>query len=261
MKNSRHTHRIGTAAVTAAVIPALLLAAPAHADGSGTVKARTQRMTAANLNSKQEGWYNAGDRLTLVCSTRGQNVKGFFSFNIPGGWDNLWYKTSDGHYVADVDIETGTLNAVVKDCSVAPPPAQPAPAAQPTPGRAMGKTRTTNPAYWGWCTWGAAQKWYEASGNKYFPALSGNAKAWKDSARGAGWTVVDDAQPRSIVVFQPGVQGAFGDGHVAWVNSVSRRSDGVYADVVEMNAPAGGFGKFSTRSVKDVPGMSFILMP
>lgn len=28
-----------------------------------------------------------------------------------GGWDNLWYKTSDNHYVADVDIETHTLNA------------------------------------------------------------------------------------------------------------------------------------------------------
>jgi murein DD-endopeptidase MepM/ murein hydrolase activator NlpD len=96
--------------------PSLLSAAPAHADASATVKVKTQRMSDANLSSPQNGWYNPGDQLTLVCSRRGQNVKGFFSFNIPGGWDNLWYKTSDGSFVADVDIETGTLNNVAKDC-------------------------------------------------------------------------------------------------------------------------------------------------
>jgi len=86
-------------------------------------------MTDASLGSRQDGWYNPGDRLTLVCSKRGQNVKGYFSFNIPGGWDNLWYKTSDGHFVADVDIETGTLDAVAPACGSgggnhAPPPSQ-----------------------------------------------------------------------------------------------------------------------------------------
>lgn len=91
-------------------------AAPAHADSSGTVKAKTQRMSDANLGSQQNGWYNPGERVSLVCSKRGQPVKGFFSFNIPGGWDNLWYKTSDGNFVADVDIETGTLNDVAPDC-------------------------------------------------------------------------------------------------------------------------------------------------
>lgn len=103
----------------------------AHADSSATVKTRTQRMSEANLNSHQNGWYNAGDHLTLVCSRRGQAVKGFFSFNIPnGGWDNLWYRTSDGNFVADVDIETGTLNVVAPDCGSGSPPAAAAPAAQ-----------------------------------------------------------------------------------------------------------------------------------
>jgi hypothetical protein len=58
-------------------------------------------MADANLKSQQNGWYNVRDQLTLVCSKRGQAVKGFFSFNIPNnGWDNLWYKTSDGNFVA-----------------------------------------------------------------------------------------------------------------------------------------------------------------
>lgn len=89
----------------------------ALADATATVKARTQRMADADLSAQQHGWYNPGDKVTLVCSKRGQNVKGYFSFNIPGGWDNLWYKTSDGDFVADVDIETGTLNIVAPDCS------------------------------------------------------------------------------------------------------------------------------------------------
>lgn len=258
----RHTSRcIWAAAMAGVAAPTLLVAAPAHADAVGTVKVRTQRMTAPNLTSAQEGWYNPGDRLTLVCSTRGQNVKGYFSFNIPGGWDNLWYRTSDNHYVADVDIETGTLTSVAKDCSAPQPRQQAATAPSATPGRAMGATRDSNPGIWGWCTWGAAQKWYEATGDSYFPAVRGDAESWASSARAAGWTVVDDAQPRSLVVFQPGAQGALADGHVAWVNSTNQRLDGLYIDVVEMNAPAGGFGKWSTRTVKQVPGMSYILMP
>lgn len=105
---------------------------PAHADASATVKVRTQRMSGPTLDSNQNGWYNPGDRLTLVCSLRGQPVKGYFSFNIPGGWDNLWYKTSDGNFVADVDIETGTLDTVARDCNAQPPnpaPVSPPPAA------------------------------------------------------------------------------------------------------------------------------------
>jgi hypothetical protein len=117
---------MATAGFTAS---AVLFAAPAHADAPATVKTHTQRMSDANLGSQQNGWYNAGDQITLVCSRRGQPVKGYFSFNIPnGGWDNLWYKTSDGNFVADVDIETGTLNDVASDCGAGggtPPPSPP----------------------------------------------------------------------------------------------------------------------------------------
>ncbi|WP_175616191.1 M23 family metallopeptidase [Mycobacterium sp. GA-1841] len=85
-------------------------------------------MSQPNLGSQQNGWYNEGDRLTLVCSERGQKVKGFFSFNIPGGWDDLWYKTSDGNFVADVDIETGTLDVVAPGCGAPNPDNQSPPA-------------------------------------------------------------------------------------------------------------------------------------
>ena len=82
----------------------------------GVVMAQTQRMSAATLKSQQLGWYGVGTNLSLVCHATGQAVKGYFSFNIKGGFDSLWYKTTDGGYVADVDIQTGTLNAVGPGC-------------------------------------------------------------------------------------------------------------------------------------------------
>ena len=97
--------------------------------------------------------------------------------------------------------------------------------------RATGMAQGVNPGTQGQCTWGAAQKWFEASGS--YPALTGNAMSWSDSAMAAGWTVVDDAQDRSIVVFQPGVAGAGDVGHVAWVDSVSQQPDGPWIHVTE----------------------------
>ena len=133
-------------------------------------------------------------------------------------------------------------------------------AAQVVGGRATGRTQGINPGTDGQCTWGAAQKWFEASGS--YPAMRGDALAWRDSAIAAGWTVVDAAQPRSIVVFPPGVAGAGGYGHVAWVDSVSQGAAGTSIHVTEMNnTQLGGVGIFNGRDVAQVPGMSYILLP
>jgi surface antigen len=267
---SRHpkatSHGLAALAVAALVagtgLQAMTEAPSASADASATVEAETQRMSDANLTSPQAGSYHPGDQLTLVCSARGQNVNGFFSSDIPGGWDNLWYQTSDGNFVADADIDTGTLNVVTPECS--PPPqaasSEPAQAQVPYADRATGRTQGNNPGTDGQCTWGAAAKWFEASGT--YPGVRGDALAWRDSAIAVGWTVVDDAQDRSIVVFQPGIAGAGGYGHVAWVDSVSERPDGRWIHVTEMNnSQLGGVGIFNDRDVKDVPGMSYILLP
>lgn len=247
-------------ATMAAVLTAcgLVFAASAEAEPVGTVKARTQRMSEPTLNSRQDGWYNVNDRLKLVCAARGQATRGFFSSTIPnGGWNTLWYKTSDGHFVSGVDIETGTPNAVAPDCA-GRDDHEVMPAANA--GRAMGQRRLTNSGAEGQCTWGALHQWFEAGG--YYPALDGNAMDWAASARAYGWTVVTDAQPRAIVVFQPWLPGISAYGHAAWVNSVSERFDGRWINITEMNNGShGGVGEWWTRDVKEVPGMSYILMP
>jgi len=87
---------------------------PAHAANPATVMATTQRMTAATLQADQHGTYAAGRQLTLVCHARGQSVQGYYSPWV--GRDNLWYQVSDGFWVADVDINTGSNDPIVSAC-------------------------------------------------------------------------------------------------------------------------------------------------
>ncbi|SEB58853.1 peptidoglycan DD-metalloendopeptidase family protein [Arthrobacter woluwensis] len=99
----------------------LLVAAPAPADAAtptGKVAIKTQRMAKATLNGTQLGWYNAGQTLTLKCYARGQAVSGYYSPWLPnGGLDDLWYKTSDNGFVADVDINTNSNDPVTPACT------------------------------------------------------------------------------------------------------------------------------------------------
>lgn len=104
--------------LVAAMLLALLavqasLAGPAYAAPTGTVMVQTQRMTGPSLNTVQRDWYYQRQVLSLTCYSRGQSVQGYYSPWLPnGGWDNLWYKVSDGYWVADVDINTGSNNPV-----------------------------------------------------------------------------------------------------------------------------------------------------
>lgn len=91
-----------------------------------TVMAQTQRQANPNLKANEfKGWYAKGTRVTLICYTYGQAVKGWGSPWIPGGWDSLWYKTSAGTYSADVDLATGSNGpAIATKCgSTTPAPA------------------------------------------------------------------------------------------------------------------------------------------
>lgn len=217
----------------------------ASADASGTVEVETQHMPEANPTSYQGGSYITGDQLTSVCAKVN---------------DHLLYQTSDGLFVADGNTVSGTVKGPAPECSSAPPGVDGEAAPVADAGRATGRTRGVNPGTEGQCTWGAAQKWFEASGS--YPALFGDALSWNDAATAAGWTVTDDAQDRSIVVFEPGVAGAGSVGHVAWVDSVSQRADGRWIHVTEMNnSYLGGVGIFNDRDIMDVPGMSYILLP
>lgn len=112
---TRQLANLVTMLVTAAIL--ILVGGgmtPANATtGSGKVMpTTTQQMTAPSLKSTQVGTYRKNQVLSLTCYVRGQSVTGYF-----GGPDNIWYKVSDGRYVADIDLETGSNNPITSKCS------------------------------------------------------------------------------------------------------------------------------------------------
>lgn len=84
----------------------------------GKVMVNTQRMTGPALPPKytQQGVFTKGSRLVLSCYARGQRVSGYFT-PITGLRSDIWYKTSSGKWVADIDIDTGKNGPVTGKCS------------------------------------------------------------------------------------------------------------------------------------------------
>lgn len=118
-----------------------------------------------------------------------------------------------------------------------------------------GQRSSYNWATAGQCTWGALAKWKASEG--YYPGgWTGNAMVWDTGAASAGYTVSGTPRTRSIVVFEPGVEGASSVGHVAWVTAVN----GSQVTIVEMNALAGPYN-YNTRTVTDQAGMKYIYAP
>jgi surface antigen len=151
-------------------------------------------------------------------------------------------------------LNTGSNEPVVPRCDgEAPEPVGPA--------RATGRTTQDNTAPLGSPTWGALEKRFQVSNRQFYPAISGQSKDLADAARAAGWTVVERPEPRSIVVFAPGVDRAPPFGHVAWVDTTAKRGDGLYVSITEVRGNGDGLNTWTSRQVKDLPGMSYILLP
>lgn len=118
----RNTRSVAALGAAVAVVATAQVAIAGHADAAttnDTVMVTTQRMSSDTLNSAQVGTYGAGSHLSLACYARGESVTGYYSRYIPGRYDNLWYQVSDGYWVADVDINTGSNNPVVPACKTA----------------------------------------------------------------------------------------------------------------------------------------------
>lgn len=60
-----------------------------------------------NTSGKVQKTYPTGGKVTVTCQTRGESVNGH----------NVWDKTTDGCYVSDHYVLTGTPNFVVDACS------------------------------------------------------------------------------------------------------------------------------------------------
>ncbi len=109
-----------------------------------------------------------------------------------------------------------------------------------------------NSAYFGVCTWYA---WYRHQNE---PLLKlGMAGSWARNAPGHGLAVGSTPRVGATAVFQPGVQGAGGSGHVGHVEQVL---SGGWFIISEMNFTwnGGGWGRVDWRYVHVGSGVSFI---
>jgi surface antigen len=108
------------------------------------------------------------------------------------------------------------------------------------------------PGSFGQCTWWAQ---YERRDENL--AYMGDASDWAVVAAQRGLQVGDNPAPGATAVFQPGVQGAGGGGHVAHVIAVY--PDGWFL-ISEMNFywNGGGWGRVDYRYAHSGPGVEFI---
>ncbi|WP_157897691.1 CHAP domain-containing protein [Mycolicibacterium rutilum] len=207
--------------------------------GAGELNVRS----APSANSQKIGSIADNSRVVIVCHSRGDEFSGG-PYRLT---TNIWNRLDTGGYVTDAMLVTGSNDPVVPRCDAASAPA-----------RATGRTSAKNPEEPGSPAWAALAKWHQVSPKKLYPALSGPPREWAASARVSGWTVLTRPEPRSIVVFAPGADGA---GHVAWVDTTATRGGGQFIGITEAHKTGDGLIVWSSREVRHEPGMSYILLP
>jgi surface antigen len=110
----------------------------------------------------------------------------------------------------------------------------------------------------GQCTYWANYRYHELTGN--WVSWTGNADQWVAGARAAGWHVSTSPHVPSIIVLMPYVQGAYGYGHVAVVESEDDNASPVVVHTSNMNwfNGGGGWDKESDYDFTVGPGVYFV---
>ncbi len=140
----------------------------------------------------------------------------------------------------DPGQSTGTTNGITTGINLPPPQ--------------MGNGNTLDRFAFGQCTYWANLRYHELTG--YWVPWLGNAYQWAYGAETSGWVVSATPMVPSIIVLQPGVQGAGGYGHVAIVERIN--PDGsVYTSNYNWYAN-GGWDTLSYWTFHPGPGVSFV---
>lgn len=106
----------------------------------------------------------------------------------------------------------------------------------------------------GQCTYWANLRYHQLTG--YWVPWLGNAYQWAAGAQASGWVVSSTPRVPSIIVLQPGVQGASGLGHVGIVERIN--NDGsVYTSNYNWYV-GGGWDILSYYTFYPGPGVSFV---
>lgn len=159
-----------------------------------------------------------GQTVTIVCTTRSEPVTGKY------GTSNIWDKLSNGSWVADAFVFTGTSGPVEPECG----PTGARPAGDDYPYRGNPNIVDRWAMYSGQCTSWVAWRMEQLNGyfhnNGWRNGIAGhwgNAHEWNDNAARLGYRV--DRTPRvgAIAQWEPNAGGASGLGHVAYISAVN----------------------------------------
>lgn len=170
-----------------------------------------------------------------------------------------WYRAASGALVSLNTAWVPNYGAAATAANVT----NYAPLAAPTPPKGLSQWAYTGlAAYtepwgvhqgysWGWCTSGAALLAHNWVGGL------GNAIDWTRNAAARGMATGYTPRVGATVVYQPGVQGASGGGHVGHVYAVYANGWFISEDA-NFSWNGGGFGRISFRYAHAGPGVSFI---
>lgn len=166
-----------------------------------------------------------------------------------GGTKSSWEKT-----LLTNDFRTRNGYIENRDCDVSK--ANRARACSPAP---VGTKQSSNTKAWGWCTWGAVEKWKAFTG--YYPNIPGDAKDMDTNAVNKGFRVRTEPRPASMIVFNDTSRYSQW-GHIGWVTDVTKDSQGrLVIKYTDMNGSSGYFGKWANRTVLWESHQRFILAP
>jgi len=245
-----HPRRAAIALVAAGVVTAGSMAVTAGAVNGYAVTAAPDLLVRSGPGTGYPvvGQVGHGQALDISCQTRsGSFVHG----------SDVWDRIGAG-YVADYWVSTPVFAAFspgIPRCGEVTPPASSAsaPGGNDYPWAGMVNTggQDSHGYPYGECTSFAAWRITHTLGAS-IPAGFHDASSWSGAARAAGLTVSPDPTPGSIAVFQPGVDGAFGFGHVAYV--LSATSSSVTVEDYNWVGPH----RYGTHTVARTAGLDFI---
>lgn len=147
-------------------------------------------------------------------------------------------------------MQAATVTAVTQDGYQPPHPVN-NPGLPQAPAGESGSDGFT----FGQCTWWADYYYHQLTG--FWVPWGGDAWEWANGASAYGWNVSSSPHVPSIIVLQPGVQGAGGYGHVAVVTAINGNGS-VTTSTMNWYAGGGGWDRVSTWVFNPGPGVSFV---
>lgn len=162
------------------------------------------------------GTVPGGSTVIIACTANGQSVAGYYTTS------SVWNRLSNGYWVADANVLTGTNRAAARPCIINDYPYASSSTSGVDPWNFYNR-QCTSFAAWriNWNGTRTGQRFH----NWYLGRNFGDAHTWDDAARATGVPVYSTPAVGRIAQWNQNVGGASPWGHVAYVAAVYSSTD------------------------------------